>query len=293
MVLKRNTRGQPLEKNSEHPISVAIVQAAEAKAAYTQKKVTNFEALLGNGVRAHVDDKIVVVAKPRYVQELVGGFEEATLVEIEKLEDEGKTVVCVVIEGRFAGSIACIDTLKDGVFEAITQLTRRGIKSVLLTGDNRRTAQAIAKQAGISTVISEVLPHEKSDEIKKYHEKGIRVAMVGDGINDAPALAESDLGIALGSGTDVAMESADVVLIRSNVHDIVKTIDLSRKTITNVKQNLFWAFGYNVILIPMAAGVLHIFGGPLLSPVFAAAAMSLSSVTVVMNALRLKWVRLD
>ena len=204
------------------------------------------------------------------------------------LAKEGKTPMYIAIDNKIAGIIAVADTVKENSKRAIELLHEMGIKVAMITGDNRRTAEAIAKQVNIDIVLADVLPEDKANEVKKLQSEGKKVAMVGDGINDAPALAQADIGIAIGSGTDVAMESADIVLMKSDLLDVTTAIQLSKATIKNIKQNLFWAFGYNTLGIPIAMGILHIFGGPLLNPMIAGAAMSLSSVSVVTNALRLK-----
>jgi Cu+-exporting ATPase len=207
---------------------------------------------------------------------------------INRLADDGKTPMYVAINNKLEGIIAVADTVKKNSFNAIKHLYKLGISVAMITGDNKRTAEAIAKEIGINDILSEVLPEDKSNEIKKIQSQNRIVAMVGDGINDAPALAQADIGIAIGSGTDVAMESADIVLMKNDLNDALTAIELSKKTIVNIKQNLFWAFGYNVFCIPIAMGLLHLFGGPLLSPIIAAFAMSFSSVSVLTNALRLK-----
>ena len=271
-----------VEKSSEHPLATAIVNANANNEGdlYTAE---NFESVTGMGVQAEINGKLVKVGRAEFANADTAGIEDG-----EKFAEQGKTPMYVSIDGEPAGIIAVADVVKASSKAAIETLHRQGIEVAMITGDNKKTAEAIAKQVGIDRILAEVLPKDKSDEVKKLQAEGHKVAMVGDGINDAPALAQADIGIAIGSGTDVAIESADIVLMRSDLTDVPTAIDLSKQTIKNIKQNLFWAFGYNIIGIPIAAGVLHLFGGPLLNPMFAAAAMSLSSVSVLTNALRLK-----
>nr|HNX64795.1 heavy metal translocating P-type ATPase [Oscillospiraceae bacterium] len=274
------------EKGSEHPLGEAIVNFAQKKN-IPLKNVQEFKALTGHGIRAVIDEKELYLGNLKLMKGKdyeLNGFE----LQGDKLSEEGKTPIFAAYNGVIIGIIAVADTLKSESADAVKNLKKIGIKTVMLTGDNTRTAEAIARQAGIDTVISDVLPYDKAEKIKQLQVSGKIIAMAGDGINDAPALAQADIGIAVGSGTDVAIESADVVLMHSNLNDVITAIKLSRATIRNIKQNLFWAFGYNVIGIPIAMGVLHVFGGPLLNPMIAAAAMSLSSVSVILNALRLK-----
>ncbi|MEA5014398.1 MAG: heavy metal translocating P-type ATPase [Candidatus Limiplasma sp.] len=275
------------EKGSEHPLGQAIVAGAQAKG-LELLKVDGFESITGRGIEARIGGRGVLAGNRKLMEEReisLAGMEEAS----DRLAQEGKTPMYVAMDGQLAGIVAVADVMKASSKAAVERLHKMGIEVAMITGDNQKTAAAIAKQVGIDRVLAEVLPQDKSNEVKKLQAEGRKVAMVGDGINDAPALAQADVGIAIGSGTDVAMESADIVLMRSDLMDVPTAIQLSNSTIRNIKQNLFWAFGYNVIGIPIAAGILHLlFNGPLLNPMFAAAAMSLSSVSVLTNALRLK-----
>lgn len=275
------------EKNSEHPLGQAIVLGAK-DAGLELFATDQFEALTGRGIQANIKGEDILAGNRKLMDE--SGISLAGMEEIsDRLAEEGKTPMYVAINGTLAGIVAVADVVKESSRAAIESLHKMGMEVAMITGDNAKTAAAIAKQVGIDRVLSEVLPKDKSNEVKKLQNEGKKVAMVGDGINDAPALAQADIGIAIGSGTDVAMESADIVLMRSDLMDVPTAIHLSKQTIRNIKQNLFWAFGYNVIGIPIAAGLLHLlFNGPLLNPIFAAAAMSLSSVSVLTNALRLK-----
>ena len=274
------------EKGSEHPLGEAIVKNAEEKKIEV-KKVDFFKAIPGYGIEVKIDQKEVLLGNKKLMIENEISLENLTQ-SSDQLASEGKTPMYIAIDHKIAGIIAVADTVKENSKKAIEKLHDMGIEVAMITGDNKRTAEAIAKQVGIDRVLAEVLPQDKANEVKKLQDEGKIVAMVGDGINDAPALAQADIGIAIGSGTDVAMESADIVLMRSDLMDVPTAIQLSKSTIKNIKQNLFWAFGYNIIGIPVAMGILHLFGGPLLNPMIAGAAMSLSSVSVLTNALRLK-----
>ncbi len=274
------------EKGSEHPLGEAIVRGAE-KENISLLPVSEFEALTGRGIKVIIDGAEILAGNLKLMNEQGISIEHLET-DADRLANEGKTPMYIAVDKKISGIIAVADIVKQSSREAINRLTEMGIEVAMITGDNKRTAEAIAKQVGITRVLSEVLPQDKSNEVKKLQAEGKKVAMVGDGINDAPALAQADIGIAIGSGTDVAMESADIVLMHSDLMDVPTAIQLSKSTIRNIKQNLFWAFAYNVAGIPVAAGVLYLFGGPLLNPVFAAAAMSLSSVSVLSNALRLK-----
>lgn len=274
------------EKGSEHPLGEAIVRKAESEGVKLHD-VENFLAIPGHGIEGTIGGVHVLIGNRKLMEDRNIQLGELAS-QADQLADEGKTPMYIGLDGALAGIIAVADVVKPSSAEAIRRLQSMGIEVVMITGDNGKTAEAIAKQVGIDGILAEVLPQDKAGEVKKLQEEGRRVAMVGDGINDAPALVQADIGIAIGSGTDVAMESADIVLMRSDLMDVPAAIQLSKSTIRNIKQNLFWAFGYNVAGIPLAAGLLYIFGGPLLNPMFAAAAMSLSSVSVVTNALRLR-----
>jgi Cu+-exporting ATPase len=274
------------ERRSEHPLGEAIVRKAMEEGV-TLLDPKDFQAIAGQGIEATIDSKEILLGNRKMMEERrvkLDRIEERA----EQLSREGKTPMFLAVDGGMAGVIAVADTLKDHSKKAVEALHRMGLEVVMLTGDNRRTAEAIAGQAGIDRVVAEVLPEMKAEEVKRLQSEGKKVAMVGDGINDAPALAQADVGIAIGTGTDVAMESSDITLIGGDLKGIVTAIALSKATIRNIKQNLFWAFAYNTVLIPVAAGVLFPFFGILLNPIFAAGAMAFSSVTVVSNALRLR-----
>jgi len=278
-----------IEAGSEHPLGEAIVRAAE-EAKLPLVSVDEFEAIPGKGIRGKIDGVIWLAGNARFMIE--SGLKPEDFSQnkdqLELLANAGKTPMYIAKDGKPAGVIAVADVIKPSSQEAVKALKALGLEVVMMTGDNPLTAQAIASAAGIDRVLAEVLPEDKSKEVKRLQEEGAIVAMVGDGINDAPALAQSDLGIAIGSGTDVAMETADIVLMHSELTAVPTAIRLSAATIRNIKQNLFWAFAYNVAGIPIAAGVLYAFGGPMLNPMIAAAAMSFSSISVLLNALRLK-----
>lgn len=274
------------ETGSEHPLGEAIVQKSKEEN-MTLAKPDHFEAIPGHGIRVEIEGKDMYIGNRKLMLEQkidLSSMEK----ESDRLADEGKTPMYLSVDGELAGIIAVADTLKENSMKAVKELRRRGVEVIMITGDNKRTAKAIAKQVGIDSVLSEVLPEDKAKEVKKLQEAGKKVAMVGDGINDAPALAQADIGIAVGSGTDVAIESADIVLMRNDLTAVLTAIDLSHVTLRNIKQNLFWAFAYNFVGIPVAMGLLYIFSGPLMSPMFAAVAMSFSSVSVLLNALRLR-----
>ncbi|CAN7212187.1 heavy metal translocating P-type ATPase [Rossellomorea sp. LjRoot5] len=274
------------EKGSEHPLGEAIVREAEERG-LTLRKTDFFDAITGQGIEVTVEGDDLLLGNRKLMDE--NDVDVGKLAEVsDRLAAEGKTPMYIAVEEEIAGIIAVADTVKETSFKAIEKLHRMGLQVAMITGDNKRTAEAIAREVGIDRVLSEVLPEDKANEVKKLQEEGRKVAMVGDGINDAPALAQADIGIAIGSGTDVAMESADIVLMRSDLMDVPTAVELSKATIRNIKQNLFWAFGYNILGIPIAMGILYLFGGPLLNPMIAGAAMSFSSVSVLLNALRLK-----
>ncbi|MCC7058788.1 MAG: copper-translocating P-type ATPase, partial [Burkholderiaceae bacterium] len=275
-----------VESRSEHPIARAIVESA-VEAGLELPTMIDFESVTGMGVRATVDGTRVEVGADRFMRAL--GLEVATFAgTAERLGNEGKSPLYAAVDGRLAAIIAVADPIKASTPAAITALHQLGLKVAMITGDNARTAQAIARQLGIDEVIAEVLPEGKVDAVRRLKASYGQIAFVGDGINDAPALAEADVGLAIGTGTDVAVESADVVLMSGNLQGVPNAIALSKATIGNIRQNLFWAFGYNTALIPLAAGVLYPAYGLLLSPIFAAGAMAMSSVFVLGNALRLR-----
>ncbi len=278
------------EKTSEHPLGEAVVKSAvERGIPLLESK--NFKAIEGHGIEAKVEGRDVLLGNERLMQKRNIRVKDSEAIA-ERLASEGKTPIYVSFDGKPGGLIAIADTLKENSVEAVRRLKKLGLEVVMLTGDKRKTAEAIARKAGIERVLSEVLPEDKVHEIKKLQSEGKKVGMIGDGINDAPALAQADIGIAIGSGTDVAMEASDITLIKGDLRGVVSAIELSKRTIRVIKQNLFWAFFYNTAGIPVAAGVLYPFFGILLNPIFASAAMAFSSVSVVSNSLRLGRVKL-
>jgi Cu+-exporting ATPase len=275
-----------LENVSEHPLAAAIVGGARERN-LTLAEVRDFESATGKGVSGTVDGHVVSIGNLRHLEAL--GIDAASLRDrADALRREGQTVMFVVIDRQPAGLIGVADPIKTTTAEAIESLHRDGIKVVMLTGDNRTTADAVARSVGIDQVEADVLPDQKAAVVKRLQQRGERVAMAGDGINDAPALAAADVGIAMGTGTDVAMESAGVTLVKGDLRGIVRARRLSRSTMKNIRQNLFFAFIYNALGVPIAAGVLYPFLGLLLSPIIASAAMTFSSVSVIGNALRLR-----
>mgnify|MGYP001162122584 CR=1 FL=1 len=275
-----------LEKQSEHPLAQSVVSEAK-KRSLRFESVSSFEALPGFGVQGKINNKNILLGNINLMQEQNVDFSSMSD-DLEKLTRQGKTPMILSVDGKIEGLITTTDKLKPYAKECVYHLKRMGLKVIMVTGDNKITAQAVARQLDIEDVIAEVMPSGKRDEIKKLLAGGHKVGMVGDGVNDAPALAESTVGIALGSGTDVAMEASDITLVNSDLRAVPQAIELSRKTLAKIRQNLFWAFFYNVLGIPIAAGVLYPFYGVLLKPVFAAVAMSLSSVSVIANSLLLK-----
>lgn len=273
------------EKGSEHPLGEAIVSYADTQN-IALSEVKNFNSETGFGISAQILDKAVIIGNKKYMLKSGIALNDNEIVS-EKLATEGKTPMYVAIDSQLSGIVAVADVVKDNSKRAVELLRKMNIDVVMLTGDNKETARAIASSVGIDSTFAEVLPAEKADKIKELKDSGKIVAMVGDGINDSPALAMANVGIAIGSGTDIAIESADIVLMKSDLLDVVTAIKLSKSTIKNIKENLFWAFGYNIIGVPIAMGLLHLFNGPLLNPMIAGAAMSFSSVSVVLNALRL------
>ena len=275
-----------LERLSEHPIGAAMVKLAEEKGLSLAEPV-GFESLAGRGVKGDIEGKHYVVGTSRLMEEMGVEMSPAIKSRAEELYDQGKTLAFVSVDGRVAGVVAVADQIKDNATRAVRRLKEMGLQVVMITGDNRRTAEAIARQVGIDRYQAEVLPEDKVNEVKRLQEEGLVVAMVGDGVNDAPALAQADVGIALGSGTDVAVEAGGIVLIRNNLEDVVTAIQLSKRTFGKIRQNLFWAFFYNSALIPVAAGVFSGFGIRM-NPILAAGAMAMSSITVVTNSLLLR-----
>jgi Cu+-exporting ATPase len=279
-----------LERSSEHPLAAAMVKAAEERG-LVLSAASNFESLTGKGVLGRVEGHEVAVGNASlFARKKIST--ESISDQTEELRRQAQTVMLVAVDGKAAGLFAVADPVKPSAREAVASLKRSGLRLVMLTGDNRATAEAIARELGITDFEAEVLPQQKLAIVKKLQAEGRVVAMAGDGVNDAPALAQANVGIAMGTGTDVAMESGDITLIKGDLNALMRARNLSRATMSNIRQNLFFAFIYNLLSVPVAAGVLYPFTGLLLQPVFAAAAMSFSSVSVIANALRLRRAKL-
>jgi len=281
-----------IEKNSKHPLAEAITRFAKEKGV-SFSPVEGFEEIPGHGLKGEISGTMYYIGTRKLLDDKAISYEDK-LEQIYKLEEEGNTVMLVADSQKLLGIIGVADTVKESSKEAIVRFRKQGLRVYMITGDNERTAKAIARQVGIDPqdVFAQVLPEDKSKHVKDLQSKDLVVGMVGDGINDAPALTQADIGIAIGAGTDVAIESANIVLMKSDLLDAVKSIELSRNTMKNIKQNLFLSFAYNTAGIPIAAGILFPFFGFLLSPMIAAAAMGASSISVLLNALRLKRVSL-
>ncbi|KYC48962.1 MAG: putative copper-exporting P-type ATPase A [Candidatus Methanofastidiosum methylothiophilum] len=276
-----------VEKNSDHPLANAIVRKSEElKVELTNS--SDFDTFGGKGVKANISGKEIIIGNRALLNERKINIEKDIDIKITKLENEGKTAILIASDKKLLGIVGISDTLKETSKDSIKQLMKNGLKVYMITGDNKRTASAIGNILGIKNIIAEVLPEDKANEVKRLQKNGEVVAFVGDGINDAPALAQADVGIAIGSGTDVAMESGDIVLVKSDIMDVVSAIELSKKVMQRIKQNIFWAFAYNTALIPVAAGILYPSFGISLRPEFAGFAMAMSSVTVVTLSLMLK-----
>jgi Cu+-exporting ATPase len=280
-----------IEQQSEHPLAASVVRGAQERGIKLMK-AADFESVTGGGVRGKADGRDVLVGKPRFLQSRSVRDIEPLEAAAAELQQQGQTAIFVAIDGRAAGILAVADPVKDSSVEAMGHLHKLGLKIIMMTGDNERTAKAVSEKLGIDEVEAGVEPQTKNEHVRQLRKQGRIVAMAGDGINDAPALAEADVGIAMGTGTDVAMESAGITLVKGDLRGIEKALRLSRAMMRNIRQNLFFAFIYNALGIPIAAGALYPFFGWLLSPIIAGAAMSLSSVSVIANALRLRSIKM-
>ena len=280
-----------LERQSEHPLAESIVAGAEERKVELTK-VDDFKSITGKGVSGKVGGQTVALGNQKLLEELGIAIDTDLAKKADNLRADGQTVMFVAIDNKHAGLLGVADPIKESTAEAIKMLHDEGLQIVMLTGDNKITAETVAGKLGVKTVVSDVLPEQKQDVVKRFQGEGKIVAMAGDGVNDAPALAQAEVGIAMGTGTDVAMDSAGVTLVKGDLRGIVRAIRLSRATMSNIRQNLFFAFIYNVLGVPIAAGILYPFFGILLSPIIASAAMTFSSVSVITNALRLRRAKL-